>query len=158
MEIGTTFCGRTDGRTDGRTHLSSNLLGHRRGDDLKIWPEFECQGQGHPGQKKRKSVAFCLGVVLWSAVLHQFYASGKMSTCCLVVVIIIIQLITQIIVKYFNVGRNRAYIISKLKTFCVYPVAQLCGFFQFQFSVRSLVFSLQVKILPSMPENGSNLT
>jgi len=27
----------TDGRTDGRTaHLSSNLLGHRRGDDLKI--------------------------------------------------------------------------------------------------------------------------
>jgi len=36
MEIGKTFCGRTDGRTDGRTHLSSNLLGHRRGDDLKI--------------------------------------------------------------------------------------------------------------------------
>jgi len=39
MEIGKTFCGRTDGRTDvrtdGRTHLSSNLLGHRRGDDLK---------------------------------------------------------------------------------------------------------------------------
>jgi len=32
MEIGKTFCGRTDGRT----HLSSNLLGHRRGDDLKI--------------------------------------------------------------------------------------------------------------------------
>ena len=28
--------GRTDVRTDGRTHLSSNLLGHRRGDDLKI--------------------------------------------------------------------------------------------------------------------------
>ena len=27
--------GRTDGRTEGRTHLSSNLLGHRRGDDLK---------------------------------------------------------------------------------------------------------------------------
>jgi len=27
---------RTDGRTEGRTHLSSNLLGHRRGDDLKI--------------------------------------------------------------------------------------------------------------------------
>ena len=26
--------GRTDVRTDGRTHLSSNLLGHRRGDDL----------------------------------------------------------------------------------------------------------------------------
>jgi len=25
---------RTDVRTDGRTHLSSNLLGHRRGDDL----------------------------------------------------------------------------------------------------------------------------
>jgi len=35
MEIGKTFCGRTDGRTEGRTHLSSNLLGHRRGDDLK---------------------------------------------------------------------------------------------------------------------------
>jgi len=30
MEIGKTFCGRTDGRT----HLSSNLLDHRRGDDL----------------------------------------------------------------------------------------------------------------------------
>jgi len=48
MEIGKTFCGRTDvrtyGRTDGRTHLSSNLLGHRRGDDLKIElfdPHFE---------------------------------------------------------------------------------------------------------------------
>ena len=27
---------RTDVRTDGRTHLSSNLLGHRRGDDLKM--------------------------------------------------------------------------------------------------------------------------
>ena len=27
---------RTYVRTDGRTHLSSNLLGHRRGDDLKI--------------------------------------------------------------------------------------------------------------------------
>jgi len=26
---------RTDVLTDGRTHLSSNLLGHRRGDDLK---------------------------------------------------------------------------------------------------------------------------
>jgi len=25
-----------DVRTDGRTHLSSNLLGHRRGDDLII--------------------------------------------------------------------------------------------------------------------------
>ena len=36
MEIGKTFCGRTHGRTDGRTHLSSNLLGHRRGDDLKM--------------------------------------------------------------------------------------------------------------------------
>ena len=36
MEIGKTFCGRTDVRTDGRTHLSSNLLGHRRGDDLKF--------------------------------------------------------------------------------------------------------------------------
>ena len=39
MEFGKTFCGRADGRTygrtDGRTHLSSNLLGHRRGDDLK---------------------------------------------------------------------------------------------------------------------------
>ena len=31
--------GRTDVRTDGRTHLSSNLLGHRRGDDLKMDPE-----------------------------------------------------------------------------------------------------------------------
>jgi len=40
MEIGKTFCGRTDGRTDGRTHLSSNLLGHRRGDDLKMLNEY----------------------------------------------------------------------------------------------------------------------
>jgi len=32
MEIGKSFCGRTDGRT----HLSSNLLGHRFGDDLEI--------------------------------------------------------------------------------------------------------------------------
>ena len=37
-----TFCGRTDGRTDGRTHLSSNLLGHRRGDDLI---KIECSHQ-----------------------------------------------------------------------------------------------------------------
>jgi len=37
MEIGKTFCGRTDGRT----HLSSNLLGHRRGDDLKKVEEEE---------------------------------------------------------------------------------------------------------------------
>jgi len=28
--------GRTYGRTDGRTHLSSNLLGDRRSDDLKM--------------------------------------------------------------------------------------------------------------------------
>ena len=32
---------RTDGRTDGRTHLSSNLLGHRRGDDL-IKLDYQC--------------------------------------------------------------------------------------------------------------------
>ena len=31
---------RTDGRTEGRTHLSSNLLGHRRGDDLIINTKF----------------------------------------------------------------------------------------------------------------------
>jgi len=43
MEIGKTFCGRTDVRTDGRTHLSSNLLGHRRGDDLKISPMRDWQ-------------------------------------------------------------------------------------------------------------------
>jgi len=36
MEIEETFCGRMDGQTDERTHLSSNLLGLRRGDDLKI--------------------------------------------------------------------------------------------------------------------------
>ena len=45
MKIGKTFCGRTDGRTDGRTHLSSNLLGHRRGDDLKM---------GNMGKRKVK--------------------------------------------------------------------------------------------------------
>jgi len=31
-----------DVRTDGRTHLSSNLLGHRRGDDLKITVTITC--------------------------------------------------------------------------------------------------------------------
>ena len=50
MEIGKTFCGRTDGRTDyvrkdGRTHLSSNLLGHRRGDDLKIVSKVASEDQ-----------------------------------------------------------------------------------------------------------------
>ena len=35
--------GRTYGRTDGRTHLSSNLLGHRRGDDLiRVLPLEPC--------------------------------------------------------------------------------------------------------------------
>ena len=34
--------GRTDGRTDGWTHLSSNLLGHRRGDDLKMGRNHYC--------------------------------------------------------------------------------------------------------------------
>ena len=43
-----TFCGRTDGRTEGRTHLSSNLLGHRRGDDLKMgWFGVVSITQGH---------------------------------------------------------------------------------------------------------------
>ena len=35
---------RTDVRTDGRTHLSSNPLGHRPGDDLKIercWHDYQ---------------------------------------------------------------------------------------------------------------------
>ena len=31
-----------DVRTDGRTHLSSNLLGHRRGDDLKTDKHGKC--------------------------------------------------------------------------------------------------------------------
>jgi len=44
------------------------------------------KGQGHWGQK-RKSAAFCLGVVLWGAALHQFYAGGKISACCLVFII-----------------------------------------------------------------------
>jgi len=33
MEIGKTFCGRTDRRTDTPEFI---LLGHRRGDDLKV--------------------------------------------------------------------------------------------------------------------------
>jgi len=32
MEIGKTFCGRTDGRTD--TPEFQSTIGHRRGDDL----------------------------------------------------------------------------------------------------------------------------
>jgi len=43
MEIGKTFCGRTDGRT----HLSSNQLGHRRGDDLKIAENFNRLSRVH---------------------------------------------------------------------------------------------------------------
>ena len=48
MEIGKTFSGRADGCTDGRTHLSSNLLGHRRGDDLvaKNWQRSRVYGSG----------------------------------------------------------------------------------------------------------------
>jgi len=53
----------------------------------KISPEFECQGQMSKvkvtGDKKRKSATFCLGVVLWGAVLRlQFYAGGKISAFC----------------------------------------------------------------------------
>ena len=40
---------RTDVRTDGRTHLSSNLLGHRRGDDL-----IKKSGQLHLVNKRPK--------------------------------------------------------------------------------------------------------
>jgi len=52
----------------------------------KISPEIECQGQlvkgeGHRGQKKRKSAAFCSGVVLWGAVLVQHFSrSGPRGT------------------------------------------------------------------------------
>jgi len=35
-----------------------------------------------PGTK-RKSAAFCSRVVLWGAVLRQFYAGGKISACSL---------------------------------------------------------------------------
>ena len=42
------------------------------------------KGQGHRGQKKRKNVAFCSGVVLCGAVLCQFYAGWKIIACCLV--------------------------------------------------------------------------
>ena len=49
-----TFCGRTDGRTDGRTHLSSNLLGHRRGDDLKINATKYFNTDGVAGTLKRQ--------------------------------------------------------------------------------------------------------
>ena len=44
----------------------------------KISPEFECQGQRSksPAPKKRKSATFCLGVVLWGAVLvRHFFGS-----------------------------------------------------------------------------------
>jgi len=47
----------------------------------KISPEFEWQGkgQGHLGQKKRQSVAFCLGVILWGAVLVQHFFRERSS-------------------------------------------------------------------------------
>ena len=60
MEIGKTFCGRTDVRTDGRTHLSSNLLGHRRGDDLKI------------GDFRREALATYLGRKFITLSVHLF--------------------------------------------------------------------------------------
>ena len=41
-----------DVRTDGRTHLSFNLLGHRRGDDLKIG-ECKVSGELTPRMKYR---------------------------------------------------------------------------------------------------------
>ena len=40
------------------------------------------------GDKKRKSATFCSGVVLWGAVLRQFYAGWKTGACCLVSVIV----------------------------------------------------------------------
>jgi len=61
----------------------------------EILPELsvKVRGQGHQGQK-RKSAAFCSGIILWDMVLvwhffqsrHRgcFYAGGKISTCCLV--------------------------------------------------------------------------
>jgi len=58
MEIGITFCGRTDGRT----HLSSNLLGHRGGecDDLNIDQEVffdmsQSSLRGHSLKLNKKS-------------------------------------------------------------------------------------------------------
>jgi len=43
------------------------------------------KGQGHWGQKNEKSAAFCSGIILWGAILRQFYHAGwKISACCLV--------------------------------------------------------------------------
>jgi len=51
MEIEKTFCGRTDGRT----HLSSNLLGHRRGDDLKTVMYYISKQARRPASADRTS-------------------------------------------------------------------------------------------------------
>jgi len=43
----------------------------------KILPEFECQG--HQAQKKTKNVAFCLGVILWGAVLAWHFLGAVLG-------------------------------------------------------------------------------
>ena len=68
-------------------HRMMKLSGYVR--CTKISPEFERRGQRSKvkvtgNKKKRKSAAFCLGVVLWGTVLRQFYAGWKISACCLV--------------------------------------------------------------------------
>ena len=64
----------------------------------KISPVVECLGQRSRSLGQKRKIAafciFCLGVILWGAilVLHffwhrprgRFYAGGKISTCCLV--------------------------------------------------------------------------
>ena len=72
MEIGKTFCGRTDGRTDvrpyGWTHLSSNLLGHRRGDDLmNIELTFLCDGTDRHEIQAKLSIG-----VLYPILIQEF--------------------------------------------------------------------------------------
>jgi len=68
MEIGKTFCGRTDGRT----HLSFNLLGHRRGDDLKMNLSRVKWAQWDKTQSRELSCLFiCVCIALRTTVAHN---------------------------------------------------------------------------------------
>ena len=84
MEIGKTFCGRTDVRTDvrtdGRTHLSSTLLGHRLGDDLKIVAHW-AKGAQNGGKKGAFFVAGTLKLFFFCSNgtdLHEIRAKNQL--------------------------------------------------------------------------------
>jgi len=56
-------------------YMQCNVQKSRPSSNVKV----KCQRSRSPGTKKRISATFCLGVVLWDAVLRQFYAGGKIS-------------------------------------------------------------------------------